>query len=102
MSFEILHASIKASESKGADFEETLQELKDWPFEDKPKNCGKRPNETKLYMFQYKRRQTYNSFLDTLAKVPIKDDDEEKRKRKWIKLLNKRLTKLETVWANLV
>jgi hypothetical protein len=40
-SFEVLHASILHSEKKGADFEETLQELKDWPHDGVPKQRGK-------------------------------------------------------------
>ena len=100
-SFEVLHASIKKSESKGVDFKVRLQEWKDWPFQGVPKGMGKRTNEKKLYMFQYKRRQTYNNFLETLAIVPTKNDKQKKQKKKWIKLLNKRLTSIETVWANL-
>ena len=100
-SFEVLYGSFLRSESLAADFEETIQELKDWPYEGVPKARGKGPNENKLYMFQYSRSKTYNWFLDTLEKVPTKDDKQKKRKRKWIKLLNKRLTSIETVWANL-
>ena len=32
-SFEVLLFSILQSEKKGGDFEETLQELKEWPFQ---------------------------------------------------------------------
>jgi uncharacterized protein YfaQ (DUF2300 family) len=100
-SFEVLDASIKASESKGADFEETLQELKEWPFQGVPKQTGNRPGEKKLYQFQKKRRVRYNSLLKTLAIVPTENDAQKKQASYWIKELNKRLTSIETEWERI-
>ena len=100
-SFEVLHKSIKASESRGGDFEETLQELKDWPHDDVPKQRGIRPGEKKLYEFQKKRRVTYNSLLEKLAIIPTENDTQKKQASYWIKELNKRLTSIETEWERL-
>ena len=101
MSFEVLHASIKASESRGGDFEETLQELKDWPHDGVPKQRGNRPGEKKLYEFRKKRRVKYYSLLEKLAIVPTENDTQQKQASYWSKELNKRLTSIETEWERL-
>jgi hypothetical protein len=100
-SFEVLHASILHSERNGADFEETLQELKDWPHDGVPKQTGNRPGEKKLYEFQKKRRVRYNLLLEKLAIVPKKNDTQKKQASYWIKELNKRLTSIETEWERI-
>jgi hypothetical protein len=100
-SFEVLHASILHSENQGADFEETLQELKDWPHNGVPKGNGTRKGEKKLYEFQKKRRVRYNSLLEKLAIVPTENDTQQKQASYWIKELNKRLTSIETEWERL-
>ena len=100
-SFEVLHASIKDSENQGADFEETLQELKEWPFQGVPKQTGNRPGEKKLYRFQMKRRVMYNSLLKKLAIFPTENDAQKKQASYWIKELNKRLTSIETEWERI-
>ena len=100
-SFEVLLSHILLSESKGADFEETLQELKDWPFQGVPKSNGNRPGEKKLYQFQKKRRVTYNSLLEKLAIVPTENDAQEQKASYWTKELNKRLTSIETEWERI-
>jgi hypothetical protein len=97
-SFEVLHASIKDSENQGADFEETLQELKDWPHDGVPSQMGTREGEKKLYRFRLARRRTYKSFLETLAIVPTENDEQKKQASYWIKELNERLTRIETEW----
>ncbi len=100
-SFEVLHNFIIQSEKRGGDFEETLQELKDWPFQGVPKQRGNRPGEKKLYEFQKKRRVTYNSLLEKLAIVPTENDTQKKQASYWIKELNKRLTSIETEWERI-
>ena len=100
-SFEVLHASIIQSENQGADFEETLQELKEWPFQGVPKCRGNRPGEKKLYEFQKKRRVKYYSLLEKLAIVPTENDTQKKQASYWIKELNKRLTSIETEWERI-
>ena len=100
-SFEVLHFSILLSEKKGADFEETLQELKDWPHDGVPKQRGNRPGEKKLYEFQKKRRVRYNSLLEKLAIVPTENDSQKKQASYWIKELHKRLTSIKTEWERL-
>ncbi len=100
-SFEVLHFSILQSEKKGADFEETLQELKDWPHDGVPSQMGTREGEKKLYRFRLARRRTYKSFLETLAIVPTENDEQKKQASYWIKELNERLTRIETEWERL-
>ena len=97
-SFEVLHFSILLSEKKGADFEETLQELKDWPHDGVPSQMGTREGEKKLYRFRLARRRTYKSFLETLAIVPTENDTQKKQASYWFNELNKRLTSIETEW----
>ena len=99
-SFEVLLFSILQSEKRGGDFEETLQELKDWPHNGVPKQTGNRPGEKKLYEFQKKRRVTYKSFLETLAIVPTENDEQKKQASIWIKEFNERLTSIETAWKH--
>jgi hypothetical protein len=100
-SFEVLHAFILQSEKRGGDFEETLQELKDWPHNGVPKQTGNRPGEKKLYQFQKKRRVKYNSLLEKLAIIPTENDTQKKQASYWIKELNKRLTSIETEWERI-
>ena len=100
-SFEVLLSHILQSENRGADFEETLQELKEWPFQGVPKEKGTRKGEKKLYEFQKKRRVRYNSLLEKLAIVPTENDSQKKQASYWIKELNKRLTSIKTEWERL-
>ena len=97
-SFEVLLSHILQSENRGANFEETLQELKDWPYDGVPNQRGNRPGEKKLYQFQKKKRVTYKSFLEKLAIVPTENDAQEQKASYWIKKLNKRLSSIETEW----
>ena len=90
--------SISRSETIGAAFDDTLQELKDWPPKGVPKVKGIRDREKKLYNFQRNTRQKYNSLLKTLVNFKTKDPMEKKQILKWSDVLRGRLTSLEREW----
>jgi hypothetical protein len=91
---------INESESKGGDFEETLQELIDWKEEGVPTQYGIRKGEKKLFNFRKKRRETYGKLLTTLDNFKTENEEQEQQVLQWSKLFKERLARIEMAWEH--